>query len=76
MTIFMNKLDDREKGILNELDTLVPIIENMYEDMEYCLIGKDQVPLLKRSREKRDRAREMRDGFRNYLVVNGKASLN
>lgn len=73
MTILMNKLDEREKGILNELNMLVPIIENMYEDMEWCLLGKDQVPLLKRSKEKRDCARSMRDGFHNYLKVNGKA---
>lgn len=76
MTIWRDKLDDREKGILDELDSLVPIVENMYEDVEICLIGKDQEPLLKRCKAKRNLAREMRDGFLNYLVINGKASRN
>lgn len=76
MTIFMDRLDDREKGILNTLNDLVPIIENMYEDMENELRNKDCAPLLKRSREKRDRARAFKAGFERYLILNGEASPN
>jgi len=73
MTIIRNKLDKDERVQLDMLGQAKADLEAVYEDAELCLINKDCIPLLKRIKARRDKARDEYYGFCNYLLVNGKA---